>query len=103
MDRVEYPVISGFLLIAVLTTATYAINAWKIQKVTESRALYAATLEGLQGLLFVIAIVRIIDLTSSTTGAIAYVVGAFAGTAGAVLVHRKRQRSETCHCVSASR
>lgn len=91
--------ISGFFLIAGLMAVTYAINAWKIRKVTEGRALYAAALEGLQGLLFVVAISRIIDLTSSSMGAAAYVVGAFAGTAGAVVLQRRTRDNGACPCV----
>jgi len=101
LDEVEYVVISGFLLISGLMAVTYAINAWKIRKVTEGRALHAAALEGLQGLLFVIAIARVLDLTSSTMGAFAYVIGAFAGTAGAVLLQRRTRESGACRCVGA--
>ncbi len=102
MDEVEYVLISAFLFISGLMAVTYAINAWKIRKVTEGRALYAAALEGLQGLLFVFAIARIIDLTSSTLGAFAYVVGAFIGTAAAVVVQGRTQGSEPCRCGVAS-
>jgi len=102
VGKVESVVISGFLLISGLMTATYAVNAWKIRKVTEGRALYAAGLEGLQGLLFVFAIARVIDLTSSTMGAFAYVVGAFVGTAAAVLVQGRTQSSGPCQCAGAS-
>jgi len=95
--------ISGFLFIAGLMAVTYAVNAWKIRKVTQGRALHAAALEGLQGLLFVFAIAKIIDLTNSTMGAFAYVVGAFVGTAAAVLIQDRSQGSEPCRCVGASR
>jgi hypothetical protein len=99
VDRVERAVIPGLLLISGLMTVTYAVNTWKIRMVTEDRAVCAAALEGAQGLLFVFAIAQIIDLTNSTMGALAYVVGAFAGTAGAVLLQRRTRGSETCRCV----
>lgn len=94
--------ISGLLLISGLMTVTYAVNAWKIRMVTEGRAVCAAALEGLQGFLFVFAIARIIDLTSSTMGALAYVVGAFAGTALAVLLQQRMRGSGVCRCVAAT-
>jgi len=101
--EVECIVIAGLLLIGGLMTVTYAVNAWKIRKVTEGRAIYAAALEGLQGLLFVFAIARIIDLTSSTMGAFAYVVGAFVGTAAAVVIQgRTRGSNEPCRCGAVS-
>jgi uncharacterized membrane protein len=102
VEQVELVVIYGLMLIAGLMTITYAVNAWKIQMVTEGRAMCAAALEGLQGLLFVFAIARIIDLTSSTMGALAYVVGAFTGTAGAVLFQRRTRGSEACRCAAAA-
>lgn len=102
MEEVELIVIYGLMLITALMTVTYAVNAWKIHMVTEGRAMCAAALEGLQGLLFVLAIARIIDLTDSTMGALAYVVGAFTGTAGAVLLQRRTRGSEACRCVAVA-
>ncbi len=93
--------IPGLLLISGLMTVTYAVNTWKIRMVTQDRAICAAALEGLQGLLFVFAIAQIIDLTNSTMGALAYVAGAFAGTAGAILLSRRTRETETCRCVGA--
>jgi len=93
--------ISGLLLIVILVTVTYAVNTWKIQMVTEGRAFCAAGLEGLQGLLFVFALMRMIALTDSTVGAAAYVVGAFLGTAGAVVASRQTRDSNACKCQAA--
>ena len=99
LDEFERPMIIGLLLIGGLMTVTYAVNAWKIQMVTEGRAVCAAALEGTQGLLFVLAMTRIIDLTSSTSGVLAYVAGAFIGTAAAVVVQVRKREPETCPCV----
>lgn len=94
--------IVGLALIVALVTATYAINACKIRMVTEGRAMWSAALEGLQGLLFVFALIRMIDLTSSAAGALAYVAGAFLGTAGAVAGSRGRRSARTSVCDCAS-
>ena len=95
--------ITGLLLIGGLMAVTYAVNAWKIQMVTDGRAVCAAALEGAQGLLFVLAMTRIIELTSSTSGAFAYVAGAFIGTAAAVALQVRKRKSTACPCVSTSR
>lgn len=79
-----------------LVTATYYVNACKIRLVTEGRALVSAALEGVQGFLFVFALIRLIDLTSSAAGAAAYVVGAFAGTAAAVRASGRRPAASVC-------
>jgi uncharacterized protein YebE (UPF0316 family) len=94
--------IAGFLLISALMAVTYAVNAWKIRMVTDGRAMCAAALEGLQGLLFIIAIARIVDLTDSTMGAFAYVVGAFVGTATAVLFQGRHRNAGNCSCVNGA-
>jgi len=85
-------------LIVVLVTAMYAVNAWKIRMVADGHAWCAASLEAAQGLLFVVAFLGVVDLTNSMVGAIAYVVGAFTGTAAAVATGGRTLRTE-CRCL----
>ena len=88
----------ALLLIVTLVTVTYAVNTWKIQMITEDRAFCAAGLEGFQALLFIFALIRMIELTDSMVGAAAYVAGAFLGTAGAVVASRRTRGSSDCNC-----
>jgi len=90
--------ITGLLLMGGLMAATYAVNAWKIQMVADGRAVCAAALEGSQGLLFIIALTTIIDLPSSSLGALAYVAGAFIGTAAAVAIRTRKSEVTSCPC-----
>jgi uncharacterized protein YebE (UPF0316 family) len=80
-----------FGLIALAVTATYAVNTVKIRMVAHARPLAASSLEALQGLLYVVVLVRLIDTTMQATGVAAYVVGAFLGTLAAMIHQRRRQ------------
>ena len=85
---------NGFLffgLIAAAVMVTYAVNTIKIRMVAHARPLAASSLEALQGLLYVVVLVRLIDTTMRATGIAAYVVGAFLGTLLAMIHQRRRQ------------
>ncbi len=80
-----------FGLIALAVAATYAVNTVKIRMVAHARPLAASSLEALQGFLYVVVLVRLIDTTMQATGVAAYVVGAFLGTLLAMIHQRRRQ------------
>ncbi len=80
-----------FGLIALAVAATYAVNTVKIRMVAHARPLAASSLEALQGVLYVVVLVRLIDTTMQSTGIAAYVAGAFLGTLVAMIHQRRRQ------------
>lgn len=85
---------SGYAFFGVITLAvmaTYAVNTLKIRMVAHVRPFAASSLEALQGFLYVVVLVRLIDTTMQTTGIAAYVVGAFLGTLLAMIHQRRRQ------------
>lgn len=80
-----------FGLITLAVMVTYAVNTVKIRMVAHGRPFAASSLEALQGLLYVVVLVRLIDTTMQATGIAAYVVGAFLGTLFAMIHQRRRQ------------
>ena len=80
-----------FGLITLAVMVTYAVNTVKIRMVAHVRPFAASSLEALQGLFYVVVLVRLIDTTMQATGIAAYVVGAFLGTLFAMIHQRRRQ------------
>ncbi len=84
------------LTVAVVVGVTYAVNTVKIKAVASSRPLWAASLEGSQALLYVYALLKIVEGYNSSLVVSAYVIGAFLGT---LLAMKMRvQRAEACRC-----
>ncbi len=84
------------LTVAVVVGVTYAVNTVKIKAVASSRPFWAASLEGSQALLYVYALLKIVEGYNSTLVMSAYVIGAFLGT---LLAMKMRvQRAEACRC-----
>lgn len=77
------------LAVGFAVAVTYAVNTWKIRLVAKGRALAAATMEATQGFLYVYVLVKIIEGNNTVVGIAAYVVGAFVGTMGAMLLFRR--------------
>ena len=80
---------TAVLAVGLAVAVTYAVNTWKIRLVAKGRAVAAATMEATQGFLYIYVLVKIIESNDTAVGIAAYVVGAFVGTVGAMLVARR--------------
>jgi len=79
------------VVIALAVAITYAVNTWKIRLVARGRSVAAATMEATQGFLYVYVLMEIFGSADSVLGIAAYVVGAFVGTFGAMLLSNRRR------------
>jgi hypothetical protein len=75
--------------IALAVAITYAVNTWKIRLVAGGRSVAAAMMEATQGFLYVYVLIEILGSADSALGIAAYVVGAFVGTLGAMLLSNR--------------
>ena len=86
--------------IAFAVAIAYAVNTWKIGLVARGRSVAAATMEAIQGFLYIYVLMKILGSADSGLGIAAYVAGAFAGTLGAMLVPNRNHRAAENRCSS---
>lgn len=77
------------VIVVLFVAATYALNTLKLRMVARARPVAAAALEGAQGFMYVYVLIRVLEGANTWIGIAAYVVGAFAGTLGAMLWQRR--------------
>ena len=74
---------------ALAVAVIYAVNTWKIRLVAKGKALASASMEAMQGFLYLYVLVEILNTSNTSAGIGAYVVGAFVGTIVVMLATRR--------------